>query len=47
MSGQPRKLGGLAGLLPSASTWKFEARLVPAADGGKWKIAWARWTQVS
>jgi len=46
MTGQPRNVAGLAGFLPSASTWKFEARLVPS-DGGRWKIAWARWVQVS
>ena len=45
LSGQPRKIGGLAGLVPSASTWKFEARLVP--DGRRWKIAWASWSPVS
>jgi hypothetical protein len=48
MTGQPRNVGGLAGFLPSASTWKFEARLVPSdGGGGPWKIAWARWVQVS
>jgi hypothetical protein len=48
LSGQPRKIGGfggLAGLVPSSSTWKFEARLVP--DGRRWKIAWASWSPVS
>ena len=46
MTGKPRNVGGLAGFLPSSSTWKFEARLAPDADG-RWKIAWARWQQVS
>jgi hypothetical protein len=46
MTGQPRNVGGLAGFLPRASTWKFEARLTPDPDG-RWKIAWARWVQVS
>ncbi len=40
-SGQPRKIGGLAGLLPSASTYSFDVRLVP--DAGRWKVAWASW----
>ena len=41
LSGQPRKLGGLEGLLPSASTYTFDVRLVP--EGNRWKIAWASW----
>jgi hypothetical protein len=40
-SGQPRKIGGLDGLLPSASTYSFDVRLVP--DGSRWKVAWAAW----
>jgi hypothetical protein len=43
-SGQPRKLGGLDGLLPSASTYSFDVRLV--SDGGRWKVAWAAWEGV-
>jgi hypothetical protein len=43
-SGQPRKIGGLDGLLPSASTYKFDVRLVP--DGKRWKVAWAAWEVV-
>ena len=45
LSGEPRKLGGLAGILPRSSTLRFEVRLVP--DGGRWKIAWASWNQLS
>ena len=41
LSGQPRKIGGLEGLLPSASTYNFDVRLVP--DGKRWKVAWASW----
>ncbi|MGH9398936.1 MAG: hypothetical protein ACRD00_01110 [Thermoanaerobaculia bacterium] len=41
LSGQPQKLGGLDGLLPSSSSWRFELRLVP--DGSRWKVAWASW----
>ena len=44
LSGQPRKIGGLDGLFPSASTYNFDVRLVP--DGKRWKIAWAAWEGV-
>jgi hypothetical protein len=44
LSGQPRKIGGLEGLLPSASTYNFDVRLVP--DGKRWKVAWASWEGV-
>ena len=43
LSGQPRRIGGLEGLLPSASTYRFELRLVP--EDGRWKVAWASWSQ--
>jgi hypothetical protein len=43
-SGQPQKIGGLDGLLPSASTYKFDVRLVP--DGKRWRVAWAAWEGV-
>ena len=42
LSGQPRKIGGLDALLPSASTYRFEVRFVP--DGRRWKAAWATWS---
>ena len=32
---------GLAGLLPSSASYRFDLRLVP--DGSDWKIAWASW----
>lgn len=41
MSGQPRKIAGLEGLVPSAAAYDFDLRLTQ--DGGKWQIAWARW----
>jgi hypothetical protein len=45
LSGQPRReAAGLAGLLPSASSYRFDVRLVP--DGARWKIAWASWEPV-
>ena len=43
-SGQPRRIGGLDGLLPAASTYSFDVRLVP--DGSLWKVAWAAWEVV-
>ena len=42
LSGQPRKIGGLDALLPSASAFRFEVRFVP--DGKRWKAAWATWS---
>jgi NAD(P)-dependent dehydrogenase (short-subunit alcohol dehydrogenase family) len=45
MSGQPRKIGGLDGLLPSSAKYDFDVRMVP--DGGTWKVAWAQWTPAS
>ena len=41
LSGQPRKAAGLAGLLPSSQSYRFDVRLVP--DGSRWKVAWASW----
>ncbi len=41
LSAQPRQGSGLAGLLPSAASYRFDVRLVP--DGSRWKIAWASW----
>jgi hypothetical protein len=41
MSGQPRKIGGLEGLVPSSSVYDFDLRLAP--EDGKWKVAWAQW----
>ena len=44
MSGQPLKVGGLQGLLPSSAKYDFDLRLT--SDGKKWKIAWASWQRV-
>jgi hypothetical protein len=41
LSGQPQKIGGLEGLVPRSSRYRFELRLVP--DGSRFKIAWASW----
>jgi hypothetical protein len=43
LSGAPAHFGGLEGLLPRSSRYKFELRLVPA--GGQWKVAWASWEE--
>ena len=45
MSGQPQRIGGLSGLLPSSSSYDFDLRL--AREGNAWKVAWASWTPVS
>ncbi len=44
MSGRPRAVGGLEGLLPRSSLWSFDVRLEAGADG--WKIASASWTRL-
>ena len=45
MSGQPRSVGGLSGLLPSEAKYDFEMRLVN--DGEAWKLGWAAWKPVA
>ena len=42
MSGRPRAVAGLEGLLPRSSRWGFDVRL--EAGPGGWKIASAAWT---
>jgi hypothetical protein len=44
MSGRPRAVAGLEGLLPRSSRWSFDARL--EAGPGGWKIVWASWTRL-
>ena len=44
MSGQPKAVGGLSGLLPSEARYDFEIRLIN--NGEAWKIGWAGWKQV-
>ncbi|MGH9368072.1 MAG: hypothetical protein ACRD3M_10405 [Thermoanaerobaculia bacterium] len=41
LSGQPRQAAGVAGLLPSSASYRFEVRLAP--EGPRWKVAWASW----
>lgn len=43
LSGKGAKVAGIEGLIPSTSSWKIEARLVPV--DGKWRVAWANWAQ--
>jgi Domain of unknown function (DUF4440) len=45
LSGQPRRVGGLDGLLPSSATTDFDVRLV--RDGSSWKVTWASWNPAS
>jgi len=44
MNGQPRSIGGLGGLVPSAAKYDFDLRLV--RDGKEWKLAFAGWQPV-
>jgi hypothetical protein len=44
MSGRPRAVAGLEGLLPRASRWRFDVRLEP--EKGGWKITDAAWERL-
>jgi opacity protein-like surface antigen len=44
MSGKPREVGGLEGLLPRASLWRFE--LLLELEKGGWKITSAVWRRL-
>lgn len=46
LSGSPRKIGGLEGLLPQSSAYRFDLRLVPSS-GGHWVVTWAAWEPTS
>ena len=41
LAGQPRRIGGLDGLVPSSAAYDFDVRLTN--DSGVWKVAWAQW----
>jgi hypothetical protein len=45
LSGTPKNLPGLEGLLPRSSAWDFEVSLVN--EGGRWLIATASWAPPS
>ena len=45
MSGQPLKVGGLSGLVPSSAQYDFDFRM--SRDGENWKISWASWSPAS
>ena len=42
LSGKPRSVGGLEGLLPAKSAYRFDLRLSPG-EGGRWLVTWAAW----
>ena len=42
LSGKPRSVGGLEGLLPARSAYRFDLRLSPG-EGGRWLVTWAAW----
>jgi hypothetical protein len=42
LSGKARSVGGLEGLLPSKSAYRFDLRLTPG-EGGRWLVTWASW----
>jgi hypothetical protein len=44
LSGSPRKIGGLEGIFPQTSSWRFDVRLAPDANG-RWLLTWASWEQ--
>ncbi len=41
LSGHPRRIGGLEGLVPSSAAYDFDLRMTN--EGGTWKVAWAQW----
>jgi hypothetical protein len=46
LSGKARSVGGLDGILPSSSAYRFDLRLTPA-EGGRWLVSWASWENSS
>lgn len=46
LSGSPRRIGGLDGILPQSSAYLFDIRLAPA-EGGRWHVTWASWELAS
>jgi len=44
MTGRPREVAGLSGLLPSSAKYDFDFRM--SKDGAGWKVAWASWNPV-
>jgi len=43
LSGQPARVGGLAGFLPTSAQYDFDFRM--SRDGTAWRVAWASWQQ--
>jgi len=46
LSGKPRNVAGLEGLLPATSAYRFDLRLSPG-EGGRWLVSWASWENAS
>ncbi len=44
LTGNPRQIGGLDGLLPRSSKWKFEVTLV--LEGKAWRISTGKWERL-
>lgn len=44
VSGTPRKIGGLDGILPRSTSLEFEVTLAP--EDGTWRLTWASWREV-
>ena len=42
LSGKPRSIGGLEGLLPASSAYRFDLRFAPGKEG-RWLVTWASW----
>jgi hypothetical protein len=42
LSGKPRSIGGLEGLLPANSAYRFDLRFAPG-KGRRWLVTWASW----
>jgi hypothetical protein len=47
LTGTARKIGGLEGILPQSSAYRFDLRLAPTSEGGHWVVTWATWEQIS
>ena len=45
VSGTPRKIGGLDGILPRSTTLDFETTLAP--EDGSWRLTWASWREAA
>jgi hypothetical protein len=46
LSGKPRNIGGLEGLVPRTSTYRFDLRLSPDSNG-RWLVTSAGWEETA